>query len=86
MNRSQQTKSGKVKDVVCGMDVSSENARYSFELNDATYYFCASSCREKFEKSPGTYLKKSSFFLKRWWDDYLVRLNKITDGKPRCCS
>jgi hypothetical protein len=30
--------------------------------------------------------KKKNFFLKRWWDSYLGRLNKVTKGKPQCCK
>lgn len=85
MTRSQAQKSRVQKDLVCGMDVSPENARYTFEMNGKTYYFCAAACRDKFEKSPDKYLKHSSFFLKRWWDNYLKRLNKVTNGKSQCC-
>ena len=70
-------------DLVCGMDVSSD--RYTTTVGGKTYYFCAAGCKAVFEKSPRTYLNKSSFFLKRWWDNYLKRLNKITDGKSQCC-
>jgi len=38
------------------------------------------------EKTNGVYVKKKSFFLKRWWENYLGRLNKVTDGKPQCCK
>lgn len=38
------------------------------------------------EKTNGVYTKRTSFFLKRWWNSYLARLNKITDGKPQCCK
>ncbi|MBU2454798.1 MAG: YHS domain-containing protein [Proteobacteria bacterium] len=68
------------------MDVSSENSDIIFTWNDHTYYFCAEHCRKEFEKSPETYPKKSAFFLKRWWDKYLKRLNKTTNGKPQCCG
>jgi hypothetical protein len=29
---------------------------------------------------------KKDFFLKSWWNRYLKRLNKVTDGKPQCCK
>ncbi|MCP3940214.1 MAG: YHS domain-containing protein [Desulfobacteraceae bacterium] len=75
------------KDPVCGMDLSSENNEFTFDWNNHTYNFCSEHCRNEFEKSPETYLKKSSFFLKRWWDNYLKRLNKATKGKkPKCCD
>lgn len=75
------------KDPVCGMDVASGNSEITASWNNETYYFCADHCRDEFEKKPEVYLKKSSFFLKRWWDNYLKRLNKSTDGKPpNCCG
>ena len=37
-------------------------------------------------KADGNHKKKSAFFIKRWWDNYLARLNKITKGKPQCCE
>ncbi len=30
--------------------------------------------------------KKKSFFLKNWWNKYIKRLNKVTNGKPQCCK
>ena len=74
------------KDPVCGMDVSSENNSITAIWNNQTYYFCAQNCRKAFEKSPEAYQKESSFFLKRWWNNYLKRLNKVTNGKPQCCD
>lgn len=38
------------------------------------------------ENQDGVYKKKKSFFLKRLWDSYIKRLNKITNGKPQCCK
>jgi hypothetical protein len=38
------------------------------------------------EKSNGIHVKKKAFFLKRWWNSYLGRLNKVTNGKPQCCK
>lgn len=73
------------KDLVCGMTVASEDDRHTAVFEDKTYYFCDAACREKFEKSPNKYLNQSSFFLKRWWDNYLRRLNKVTGGKSQCC-
>ncbi|MBC8440908.1 MAG: YHS domain-containing protein [Deltaproteobacteria bacterium] len=74
------------KDPVCGMDVSSENNSITAIWNNQTYYFCAQNCRKIFEKSPEAYQKESSFFLRRWWNNYLKRLNKVTNGKPQCCD
>lgn len=78
-------KTGVATDPVCGMDVDMDKAKFNYEWKDQTYYFCAKICREKFASAPDTYLKESSFFLKRMWDSYLTRLNKITNGKGQCC-
>jgi len=86
MTHSQDQKSRIQKDLVCGMDVFSETAQYTFEMKGETYYFCADTCRKKFIESPQTYLKQSSFFLARWWNNYLKRLNKVTNGKAQCCN
>jgi YHS domain-containing protein len=75
-----------LKDPVCGMDVFSKNNKITATWNNNTYYFCAQDCRDKFQKTPEAYLKQSSFFPKRWWGNYLKRLNKVTKGKPQCCG
>ena len=74
------------KDPVCGMDVASEKDSIKAIWKDQEYYFCAQDCREVFIKSPETYQKKNIFFLRRWWNNYLKRLNKVTNGKPQCCD
>ena len=74
------------KDPVCGMDVFSENDSITATWKDQTYYFCAQDCREVFIKSPEAFQEESSFFLRRWWNNYLRRLNKVTNGKPQCCD
>ncbi len=86
MNHLHTTQKGSHKDPVCGMDASSENNKIMVNWNNHTYYFCAEHCRDEFKKSPEAYLKKNSFFLKRWWNNYLKRLNKVTNGKPQCCD
>ena len=47
--------STQVKDVVCGMDISTDTEFQSIEHNE-TYYFCSTSCQEKFEKEPHEYM------------------------------
>lgn len=74
------------KDPVCGMDVAVGKNSITSTWNKTEYYFCALHCQQAFEKSPEKYLKNRSFFLKRWWDNYLKRLNKASSGKPGCCS
>lgn len=45
-----------VKDPVCGMSVDPQKARAASVLKGRTYYFCSSSCRDKFEQAPEQYL------------------------------
>ncbi len=46
----------KATDPVCGMTVETATAKSSARSGHV-YYFCSQTCREKFEASPGTYLK-----------------------------
>ena len=43
-------------DPVCGMTIDPQRAAGWFEYGGQTYYFCALSCREKFEADPEKYL------------------------------
>lgn len=43
-----------LRDPVCGMSVTAATAK-SAVYNDRTYYFCSSTCREKFEAAPAQY-------------------------------
>jgi len=45
-----------VKDPVCGMAVDPQKARAAAVLEGKNYYFCSTSCRDKFEKSPRQYI------------------------------
>jgi len=48
-------------DPVCGMTVDPATARGgSAEHEGKTYYFCCSSCREKFQADPKRYLAKDT--------------------------
>ena len=47
---------GKVKDLVCGMDVDPKTATHSSEHAGHTYYFCSAGCKAKFEVDPAQYL------------------------------
>ena len=44
------------KDLVCGMDVDEGTAVTSVEYQGKTYFFCAESCKEKFEQDPEKYI------------------------------
>src|SRR5262249_4420673 len=45
------------KDPVCGMAVSPSTAKYSYNHNGKTFYFCCAGCLEKFKKDPNAYLE-----------------------------
>lgn len=46
---------GKVKDPVCGMQISRGKAAGVVEHHSTLYYFCSTGCKEKFEKEPKKY-------------------------------
>jgi Cu+-exporting ATPase len=48
------------KDLVCGMDVDEALAAVKFRYKGKTYFFCAESCKERFEASPERYLNGGS--------------------------
>ncbi len=43
-------------DPVCQMIVNVETARWTFDHEGSTYYFCAPGCRKTFETDPASYL------------------------------
>jgi Cu+-exporting ATPase len=45
----------KVKDPVCGMTIEEKDAAGTSSYQGKTYYFCSPSCKEKFEKDPGSF-------------------------------
>jgi Cu+-exporting ATPase len=45
------------RDVVCGMQVDPAKAAGSTEYKGKTYYFCAKSCKTKFDADPEKYAK-----------------------------
>ena len=44
------------KDLVCGMDVEVETAKWKSEYEGQTYYFCSPGCKRSFDKDPQKYL------------------------------
>jgi Cu+-exporting ATPase len=46
-------------DPICGMEVLPEEAAGTSRYNGVDYYFCASSCKEAFDKSPAQYVDGS---------------------------
>jgi YHS domain-containing protein/uncharacterized membrane protein YraQ (UPF0718 family) len=51
-----------VVDPVCGMSVDSEHAAGSSTFDGVTYYFCATSCRERFDAEPTRFTGDVSAF------------------------
>lgn len=45
------------RDVVCGMQVDPAKAPAKSEYKGKTYYFCAQSCKTKFDAEPAKYAK-----------------------------
>jgi Cu+-exporting ATPase len=52
----QSPQNGMAKDPVCGMLVDPHTAKHKAVHDQHTYYFCSAGCRDKFVKSPSTYL------------------------------
>lgn len=48
------------KDPVCGMEVDPRQAAGASVHGGQTYYFCSTSCRDRFEQAPGKYLAASA--------------------------
>lgn len=46
-----------VKDVVCGMDVDEKTAKWKSDYKGKTYYFCAQSCKQRFDRNPERFTK-----------------------------
>ena len=51
-----ESRKAKAKDPVCGMDVDPATAKFRTSHSGKSYYFCCSSCLEKFRLSPEKYL------------------------------
>ena len=45
-----------LKDPVCGMEVTYENAQARSEYDGRTYYFCTLGCKVEFVKNPEKYV------------------------------
>ena len=54
-NRTDST-SSTVVDVVCKMKIDKKTAEFTSEYKGKTYYFCALSCKEKFDENPEKYI------------------------------
>jgi Cu+-exporting ATPase len=56
-DRGQRQEAAMEKDVVCGMQVDPAKAAGSSQYEGKTYYFCAKSCKAKFDANPKQYVK-----------------------------
>ena len=54
------TPGGDAKDPVCGMNVDPQKAGAAAVRERKTYYFCSTSCRDKFEQAPDKYVGASA--------------------------
>lgn len=44
-----------VMDLVCGMEITPDDAKFSSEYKGKTYYFCSESCKTHFDDNPEKY-------------------------------
>jgi len=49
-----------VKDPVCGMEIDQAKAAAKREYEGKTYYFCSTSCRDKFNAAPQSFAKTTA--------------------------
>jgi YHS domain-containing protein len=48
------------KDPICGMNVDEKTAKFKSDYDGKTFYFCAASCKNTFDKNPAKFAKGSS--------------------------
>ena len=46
-----------VTDPVCKMTLTRSRLRERANITEKTYYFCATSCKTKFDANPGAYVR-----------------------------
>ena len=51
---------GKVRDVVCGMDIDPRYAEAKLNYQGQTFHFCSQGCKEEFDRKPEEYSKKKA--------------------------
>jgi Cu+-exporting ATPase len=67
------------KDLVCGMEIMEENAAASTEYKGKKYYFCAKTCKQKFDEDPEKYILGE----KGTEEKSIKREMEADDGKDR---
>lgn len=75
-----------MKDPVCGMDVSEEDAKYFLSYDDETYYFCSEQCKDTYSGEVGISKPRGK---KGVWGRFLERLAKENNRnyggtRPKC--
>lgn len=48
------------QDLVCGMEVSSEETRFFTDYNGDMYYFCSAECKRGFDDHPDRYIQEKA--------------------------
>lgn len=56
INAESESEDEMVMDLVCRMKISKEEATFSSEHNDKTYYFCSPGCKSQFDIDPEKYI------------------------------
>lgn len=49
-----------VTDPVCGMNIDEKQSAGKSDYQGQTFYFCSSSCKQKFDLNPQSYLKQQA--------------------------
>lgn len=47
-----------VIDLVCGMELTPEEAKFNTEYREKTYYFCSEGCKNHFDDNPEKYAEE----------------------------
>ncbi|MCB2187611.1 MAG: YHS domain-containing protein [Deltaproteobacteria bacterium] len=76
----------KYVDPVCYMVVNPQESDIWLDFEGERYFFCAESCREKFQADPAQYIKPKS-----WWDRFLAKHIKANEEEfgpqgPECLN
>lgn len=69
-----------VKDLVCGMQVAVESAKWTIDHEGKHWYFCSEGCRKKFVADPERYAEHLNEA-----NGELVSIGNATQSKSACC-
>ena len=48
------------RDLVCGMEVNSEETRFFSDYDAHMYYFCSADCKRAFDDHPDRYIQENA--------------------------